>query len=165
MKKKINLCSFIHHLEIEDMTYKLSNFFFIWRIFFLTGVGRDKSTNTTFFADLQSGGGGDFATTYFPQPTFISSQKFYFHFTSTSYLVFDFSVPTSHEVFINGDFGDIYFKSARDFKSLVGNLSSIFGRMPKLPQWTYDGIIMGVQGGTETVSFLWMVSSIEQATQ
>ena len=66
--------------------------------------------------------------------------------------MFDFSVPTSHEVFINGDFGDIYFKSARDFKSLVGNLSSIFGRMPKLPQWTYDGIIMGVQGGTEIVS-------------
>lgn len=117
-----------------------------------SGVGRDKRTNTTFFADLQTGGGGDFATTYFPQPTFLTSRKYYFHFTSTSYMVFDFSLPTFHQVFINGDFGDIYFKSSPSFQPLVGNLSSLFGRMPKLPQWVYDGIIMGVQGGTDVVS-------------
>ncbi|XP_061187126.1 sulfoquinovosidase-like [Saccostrea echinata] len=145
------------HLNLRERTYNSLELFTVLRSDDLTypiwtreqGVGRDKSTNTTFFADLQSGGGGNFATTYFPQPTFITSKKYYFHFTSTRYIVFDFSVPTSHEVFINGDFGDIYFKSASSFKPLVGSLSSVFGRMPKLPLWIYDGIIMGVQGGTK----------------
>lgn len=66
-------------------------------------------------------------------------------------MVFDFSVPTSHEVFLNGDFGEIYFKAASSFNPLVESLSSEFGRMPKLPRWIYDGIIMGVQGGTDVV--------------
>ncbi|XP_062587964.1 sulfoquinovosidase-like [Saccostrea cucullata] len=147
------------HLNLRERTYNSLELFTVLRADDQTypiwtreqGVGRDKSTNTTFFADLQSGGGGNFATTYFPQPTFITSRKYYFHFTSTRYMVFDFSVPTSHEVFINGDFGDIYFKSSSSFKPLVGSLSSVFGRMPKLPTWIYDGIIMGVQGGTKTM--------------
>ncbi|KAK3103572.1 hypothetical protein FSP39_020217 [Pinctada imbricata] len=116
------------------------------------GVGRDKSSNTTFFADLKTGGGGDFSTTYFPQPTFFSSRNFYMHFTGTGYMTFDFGVPQFHEVMMKGStINDIYFNSGTSLLVLVQQVSQMLGRMPALPSWAYDGIIMGVQGGTEVM--------------
>lgn len=41
------------------------------------GVGRNKQTYVTFLADVQDRAGGDYYTTYYPEPTFISSRKYY----------------------------------------------------------------------------------------
>lgn len=38
------------------------------------GVGRDKKSLTTFYADLKDKAGGDYYTTYYPEPTFVSSR-------------------------------------------------------------------------------------------
>ena len=38
------------------------------------GVGRNKLTEITRLADCSDGGGGDYHTTFFPQPTFLSSR-------------------------------------------------------------------------------------------
>ncbi|MEJ2252418.1 MAG: alpha-glucosidase, partial [Candidatus Lokiarchaeota archaeon] len=34
---------------------------------------------------------------------------------------------------------------------VVKNISDYFGRQPKIPNWVYDGIILGIQGGNEIV--------------
>ena len=35
------------------------------------------------------------------------------------------------------------------FEDTVSELSEILGRQPELPDWVYDGAILGIQGGTE----------------
>ncbi|MDF2504726.1 MAG: family 31 glycosyl hydrolase, alpha-glucosidase, partial [Clostridium sp.] len=37
------------------------------------GIGRNKNNYTTFMADKRGNAGGDYYTTFFPQPTFVSS--------------------------------------------------------------------------------------------
>jgi len=49
------------------------------------GVGRDKSSITKYKADLQEDGGGDYYTTYYPEPTFISTRKYWAHFDTFVY--------------------------------------------------------------------------------
>ncbi len=34
---------------------------------------------------------------------------------------------------------------------VISNLSEFLGRQPKLPDWVYDGVWLGVQGGKEIV--------------
>lgn len=62
------------------------------------GVGRNKSTYTTFLADQDSGSGGDYYSTYWVQPTFVSSRKYFAHFTSSTNGQLDFRNDGFHEV-------------------------------------------------------------------
>ncbi|XP_069141838.1 sulfoquinovosidase-like isoform X2 [Argopecten irradians] len=115
------------------------------------GVGRDKSNLVTYYADLKTGGGGAFHTTYFPQPSFVSTRNYYLHYKDTNYIVLDFSSSTYHEIFIKGIVGKFYFKTGNSPLSLVQSLSQFQGRMPPLPDWVTSGITIGVQGGTDTM--------------
>ncbi|OWF44588.1 uncharacterized protein LOC110458146 [Mizuhopecten yessoensis] len=115
------------------------------------GVGRDKSNLVTYYADLKTGGGGAFHTTYYPQPSYVSSRRYYLHYSDPNYMVLDFSAPAYHEIFIKGDVGKFYFKSATSMLELVQSLSHFQGRMPALPDWVTSGITIGVQGGTDTM--------------
>ena len=45
----------------------------------------------------------------------------------------------------------VHFQSENTFIDLVTKMTSYLGRQPMLPDWTNDGAIMGVQGGTEKV--------------
>ena len=88
--------------------------------------------------------------TYYSQPTFISSKKYFYHSLASDKVLFDFSRDDYHLIrtdciapFIIG-FGE-------DFEQLMFNLTSILGRQPELPDWVYDGMILGVQGGTQTM--------------
>ncbi len=92
--------------------------------------------------------------TYFAQPTFVSSQKYFFHSFSTARHEFDFSNKDFHVVkfdsvapFVMG-YGD-------SFEEVVGLLSDVLGRQPVLPDWVYDGHILGVQGGTDKMMELY----------
>ena len=111
--------------------------------------------------DLADGAGGDYHTSYWPQPSFLSSKKY--HFEST--------YPTYHE---------LRFKPAKDTddtkmihqvywhftpnptfpcwqckivwtveESLMEIVQKINPGQPELPDWVYNGAIIGVQGGTE----------------
>ena len=69
------------------------------------GVGRNKSTITTFFADQLGKAGGDYYTTYFPQPTWLTSRNYFLHYTGSNYAVLDFRHPQFFEMFVEGDTG------------------------------------------------------------
>ena len=86
--------------------------------------------------------------TYYAQPTFISSRKYYFHSLTTARSEFDFSDPAKHV--LKFDSVDGFFIGFGDtFEELLGDLSALLGRQPVLPDWVYDGAILGIQGGTE----------------
>ena len=54
------------------------------------GVGRDKTTYITWRSDVENKAGGDYYNTNYPQPTYVSSQKYYLHADCTAYADFDF---------------------------------------------------------------------------
>ena len=115
------------------------------------GVGRNKSTLTTFLADTIDQAGGDYYTTFFPQPTFISTRKYYCHVNNSAYMNFDFSHETFHELQIWDMPEKIIFEAGKTYLDLIGKLTGLLGRQPKLPEWVYKGVWLGVQGGTEVV--------------
>ena len=113
------------------------------------GVGRDKSTYITFQCDRDSMSGGDYYNTNFPQPTFISSEKYYLHTDSTAYGIFDFSHEDFHELQLWEVPAAIYMETAKTFPQLEEKLTARLGRPQPLPDWIYNGVIIGLQGGTE----------------
>ncbi|KAL4227121.1 hypothetical protein ACF0H5_015094 [Mactra antiquata] len=114
------------------------------------GVGRNKSDIVTFFAD-KALAGGDYHTTYFPQPTFISDRKYYCHYDGTNYVEVNLQPLTFHEIYVNGDVGNFLFKTESSIKNLTQQLAKFLGLQPELPDWVYTGAILGVQGGTDVM--------------
>lgn len=88
--------------------------------------------------------------TYYAQPTFLSSHKYFFHSDTTALCCFDFSQDVSHELRIDS-IAPFYFGFGDDFESVLTNLTSIVGRQPVLPDWVHDGHILGIQGGTDAL--------------
>lgn len=115
------------------------------------GVGRNKSTYVTWKADVSGKAGGDYYTTNYPQPTFVSSRKYYCHVETTAYADFDFQREPFHELQIWDIPKYILFETADSYPQLTTLISSRFGRQPELPDWTYNGIWLGIQGGTDVV--------------
>lgn len=113
------------------------------------GVGRNKKTYVTWQADVLDKAGGDYYHTNFPQPTFVSSKKYYCHTDTTAYADFDFRNSHFHEL----QFWEIpkktLFETADSFLELTGKITNLLGRQPELPDWIYNGVILGIQGGTE----------------
>ncbi|MGC6231350.1 alpha-glucosidase [Hafnia paralvei] len=113
------------------------------------GVGRNKQSYVTWQADCKENAGGDYYWTFFPQPTFVSSQKYFCHFDNSCYMNFDFSAPEYHELAIWQDEAVLHFDCADSYITLLEKLTALLGRQPELPDWVYDGVILGIQGGTE----------------
>lgn len=111
------------------------------------GVGRDKATPITFQADRRNGGGGDYYTTYYPQPTYLSSRKYALHLDTTAYAAFDFRHEDFHEIEVWEIPRRIELWVADRFVDLVGALSARFGRQPPLPAWALQGAIVGLKDG------------------
>jgi alpha-glucosidase len=111
------------------------------------GVGRDKTTEMTFKSDVTGKAGGDYYHTNYPQPTFLSSRHYSCHVDTTAYADFDFQHPAFHELQIWAIPEQIQIKTAPTFLGLVEKLSLQFGRQPKLPDWIYNGLILGLKGG------------------
>lgn len=115
------------------------------------GVGRNKKTYVTWQADVKDRAGGDYYTTYYPQPTYVSTKKYYLHMETTAYADFDFRNKDFHElqVWCKPEF--IMIETGETYLEIIEKLTGYFGRQPKLPEWVYNGIILGIQGGTELV--------------
>ncbi len=113
------------------------------------GVGRNKKTHITWLADCKENAGGDYYWTFFPQPTFVSTQKYYCHVDNSCYMNFDFSAPHFHELAFWEDNATLRFECAPTYVELLEKLTGLLGRQPTLPDWVYDGITLGIQGGTE----------------
>ncbi len=113
------------------------------------GVGRDKTTYVTWRSDVENKGGGDYYNTNFPQPTYVSTKHYYLHMDSTAYADFDFRNKQFHELQVWEVPKQIRIESADTYAGLAGKLTEYFGRQPELPDWVYNGLIIGVQGGNE----------------
>ncbi|MDD3663394.1 MAG: alpha-glucosidase [Candidatus Pacebacteria bacterium] len=107
-------------------------------------------TEITQIADRLDRAGGDYHTTFYPQPTFVSSRCYFLHAQTDGYADFDFSHPSSHVL----EFWDvptcITISAKPTLLSVVQDISALLGRQSQLPSWVYDGIILGMQGGTAT---------------
>jgi alpha-glucosidase len=114
------------------------------------GVGRDKATELTRKVDAAGTGGGDYWTTNFPQPTFLTSRWLAVHCSAEAYAVLDFSDPARHrvEVWSNATTFELY--AADGPQDLVGQLSARFGRQPPLPDWAIGGAIVGLKDGARS---------------
>ena len=86
--------------------------------------------------------------TYYAQPTYLSSEKYYFHSCTTARCEFDFSNKTYH-IIKTDSIGDFYFGFGDSFEELMSDLTELLGRQPELPDWVYDGQIIASQGGTD----------------
>ena len=97
--------------------------------------------------------------TYYAQPTFLSSRKYYFHSFTTARTEFDFSGADRHLIKID-EIADFCFGFGDTFEEVISDLSLTLGRQPELPDWVYDGEILGIQGGTEV-----MMQKVENALE
>jgi alpha-glucosidase len=114
------------------------------------GVGRDKTTEITFKADVTGKSGGDYWNTNYPQPTYLSSRRYALHVETTAYSVFDFRRDDFHEIEIWAVPERIELTTRPTFLSLVEAMSERFGRQPPLPDWVYGGAIIGLKDGANS---------------
>ena len=110
------------------------------------GIGRNKATAVTQQADAEGGGGGDYWTTGFPAPTFISSAGWFCHLDCSAYMAFDFTRPDRHELELWAAPERILLGGAESPAELLKDLTSLLGRQPVCPPWALNGIILGIQG-------------------
>ncbi len=113
------------------------------------GVGRDKTTYVTWRSDVENKAGGDYYNTNYPQPTYISTKHYFLHVDTTAYCDFNFKNEEFHELQIWEVPSQIRIEAAPTYIELLEKITAYFGRQPKLPEWVYHGLIMGVQGGNE----------------
>ena len=110
--------------------------------------------------DVYNQAGGDYHTTYWPQPSFLSSRGYHVESTFPTYAELGIlgkgsdKVHAGHVLYwhysYNADFPCYHCKiviTAED--SLMKTVQKINPGQPELPDWIYNGVVIGVQGGTE----------------
>ena len=113
------------------------------------GVGRNKLTEVTRLADATDGGGGDYHTTFFPQPSFVSSRLYFAHLENYEFSELDFREAAYHEISLWSPRLRLVLGTGESYEALLGKLTGLLGRQPLLPEWACKGLWLGVQGGTE----------------
>ena len=87
---------------------------------------------------------------YYAQPTFISSRKYYLHADTVRYAEFDFRRPERISLRLQ-ERPVIHMESGKTFPEVSQKLSRLLGSYGKLPEWLYDGVILAIQEGCEAV--------------
>ena len=118
------------------------------------GVGRNKLTEVTRLADALDGSGGDYHTTFFPQPTFLSSRFYFAHVENYEYAELDFREKTFHEIGLWSTALRLTLCCRDSFPALLESLTGLLGRQLPLPDWSMKGLWLGVQGGTQRATEL-----------
>ncbi len=88
---------------------------------------------------------------YYVQPTFLSSSKYFVHADSEAFMEFDFRKPSSHQLLFHEIPERIIIDRQKSFEKLLESLSSLLGKQPPLPDWVHEGVILGLQGGRKVV--------------
>ena len=114
------------------------------------GVGRDKSTALTQTMDANGLAGGDYWTTNYPQPTWLSSARYAVHLETTAYSVLDLTEKGRVGIECWSANVDLELFEAPSLPNLVTKLSDRFGRQPPLPEWAISGAIVGLKDGADT---------------
>ncbi len=87
---------------------------------------------------------------YYAQPTFVSSDKYYVHCDVNAYSEFDFSNPNKITLYFQEP-PVLYSESGADFLEVSKKLTALLGRQKALPDWIYEGAILGIQEGCDVV--------------
>ncbi|WP_081644867.1 alpha-glucosidase [Butyrivibrio sp. AE2015] len=87
---------------------------------------------------------------YYAQPTFVSSEKYFIHVDVSAYSEFDFR-KKDHITLYTQETPVIYYYKAQSFEELSGKLSELLGHQRTLPSWVYKGAILAIQEGTEKI--------------
>lgn len=114
------------------------------------GVGRDKTSQITFQADVTGQAGGDYYNTNYPQPTFLSSRRYAAHLQTTAYCAFDFRHAEFHELEAWAIPESVEFFESPSYIGLVRQMAQRFGQPPALPDWVHDGAILGLKEGEKS---------------
>jgi alpha-glucosidase len=96
---------------------------------------------------------------YYAQPTFVSSEKYYVHCDVKTYSEFDFRNP-ERTVLKFEEAPVFYIGYADSFEEISEELATLLGRTVSLPDWIYDGAILAIQGGCDIID-----AKIEKALQ
>lgn len=113
------------------------------------GVGRGKGIITT-FANIHSSAGGHWYSTYYPATSFVSSKGWYCYAEASAYAEFDFTASSRYSLHF-WELPTIRIGVETDFRAAAAALNRIHGIQPPLPDWTYDGMWLGVQGGRQEI--------------
>lgn len=89
--------------------------------------------------------------TYYVTPSFISSRHYFCHVETSGYGVFDFRDKHKHIIEMLSPIKSITFSPHKSLLDTSAALCQYKGIIPPLPDWSYDGIILGLQGGTDVV--------------
>ena len=89
--------------------------------------------------------------TYISMPTWVSSGGLYCHCGSMAYTELDFRQAASHGIYCWEIPSEIRIGVESSLPNAVAGLNKMLGRQPPPPQWIYDGLILGVQGGEQVV--------------
>ncbi len=114
------------------------------------GVGRSVNL-ISMLAQMDAGSGGSWDRTYYPQPSFVTSEWWYCVAETSGYCLFDFSHSDYHSL----EFWQIPQRVVIDVtdspREALRSQSDLLGRPTSLPDWAWDGIWLGVQGGSEAI--------------
>ena len=113
------------------------------------GVGRSGPMKLA--ADLAMGAGGNRFTTYYPGALFFSSAGWSCLCKTRAWARFDFSRRREHRLEFREIPAEIVLDVAPTMCDLVSRMSAFLGRQPLPPDWAFDGLILGAQGGTGAV--------------
>ncbi|NTV36264.1 MAG: hypothetical protein HGA53_04860, partial [Anaerolineaceae bacterium] len=114
------------------------------------GVGRNKRYLATILADLVAGAGGNYWTTYNPQPVFLTSRGSGYLLDSDSYSCLDFRGRDAYKIEFLGN-ASLHCFAASNLAGLVGKVAQHSGIQPAPPDWVFEGGILGIQGGLDFV--------------
>lgn len=87
---------------------------------------------------------------YYAQPTFTSSRKYFIHADSNCFAEFDFTKSDSITLHFE-ELPEIFAGYADDFTKLSWLQTELLGRQKEIPDWCYDGAIVAVQEGCAAV--------------
>ncbi len=87
---------------------------------------------------------------YYAQPTFMSSLCYAVHVTSKAYARFTFK-ETKTILYFREIPQRIDFFKAKTFVDLAARLNRYLGLQRPLPDWTAEGVILAIQGGTKVI--------------
>jgi alpha-glucosidase len=124
------------------------------------GVGRGLQPITSILDLVENSGGSD-QTNYAARPVLASRAGWLFIQENPSYSEMDTTIDGVLSYFINDTFINGWLGRSPDGPAgAVAAISSLVGRPPPLPSWSYSGAIVGMQGGTAAV--LANFSALEQ---
>jgi sulfoquinovosidase len=114
------------------------------------GIGRGLQPLTTVM-NLWGGAGGTWYTSYAVAPHYITSRLRSLFLENYEYAVFDLRNANSAHIEVFADHLDGRILYGGSPRQLIAEYTSVVGRMRPLPQWTQEGAIVGIQGGTAAV--------------